>query len=75
MSNYCMNCGEWVSELGNTDWREGASLYFDDGVDGQHEGILHVVVCPFCDHQQIDVSNQYGNLPVSEANDAEGSEH
>lgn len=71
MSNFCMNCGERVGDVEEDDWREGAMLYFDDGVDGQHEGILHVVVCPFCGHEQIDVSNQYGDLPVSEANDGD----
>lgn len=66
MSNYCMNCGEAVSE-----WRDGTMVYFDDGADRVNEGTLSIVVCPYCDHQQIDVSGQYGDLPVEDNDEAD----
>ena len=61
MSNYCVNCGERPAE-----WGMGAMIYFDDGVDGDHGGTLCIEVCPECNHQQIDVSGQYGDLPTED---------
>lgn len=75
MSRYCMNCGERVGGPVLENWKSGASVFFEcgdyTGGSYEHEGTLEVEVCPFCNHQQIDVSGQYGNLPLTEDDDDE----
>lgn len=77
MSRYCMNCGVRVGESVMKRFNSGASVFFEygdyTGGSYEHEGTLEVEVCPFCNHQQIDVSGQYGDLPVVEEDDGQAS--
>lgn len=68
MSRYCMNCGvHMAGDSTGYPWRDvPVVLYCDDGVDGDFEGQLFILECPHCGHQQIDLTGQYGNLPLTE---------
>lgn len=65
-----MNCGARVGGPVFENWVNGASVFFEYGEyigsSYQHEGQLEVIACPFCSQQQIDLTGQYGDLPLTE---------